>query len=320
MKRFLLILLLLAPVLFADGEGSQRRGKYLRTEIRDVTIAKDFQFQPIPEAGSFLAFRFQEVQTRSYQEVRLYEVVEEVAKFQEGEGITPQGMIEYVPVPGKVAEGEIIPHEESVVTGPLKNQKLLLLGKEITTDDQGIWIDATQEILSRFDNLGTTSLEVTATLPNGNGHAFHLTRFLLKQREEQPLPGVQKPLTVDILEALGMDFSREITPSSNEISATVEFPETAEAGSFHPVTVTVKNEGSKPVLNLFGCIFSSIPSLNGKLFYFGKLPPAESLSFSRVLQIPRIEGDCFFTIAFWSILGPIPEPRIHQKIHILPEP
>lgn len=320
MKQIALLLLLLPALLFAAGEGSRRRGKYLRTEIRDATVITDFQFQPLTDSGSFLTFQFEKIQTRSYQEVRLYEVVEEIAKFQEGEGITPQGTVEYVPVPNAVMEGEIIPHEETTVTGPLANQKLLLMGKVITTDDQGLWIDAKQEILAKFDTLSQTSLDIIAAFPDGVAHSFTMTRFLLRQQEEQPIPGVQKTMTVDVLEALGLDFVREIAPSANLFSASVAFPETAEAGSFHPVTVTVKNEEEKPIRNLFGCIFSSDPTLNGKLFYFGKLLPGKSLSFSRILQLPEKEGDCFFTIAFWSILGPVPEPRLHQKIHILPRP
>ena len=144
--------------------------------------------------------------------------------------------------------------------------------------------------------------------------------FLLKKQEEHPIPGVQRPNSIDILEAMGMDFTRDLTPSAEKFSASVKFPNKAETDSFHPITVTVTNDEDKPIRNLIGCIFSSDATLNGKLFYFGKLSPGKSLSFSRVLQMPSREGDCFFTIAFWSILGPMKAPRLHHSITLHPAP
>jgi hypothetical protein len=217
-------------------------------------------------------------------------------------------------------EGESTPQQQTAIKGPFGNQTFLFLGREITTDENGIWVDDTQFILEHFDTLANTPLEITASLPDGKPQSLTLTRQLLRQPKGQAvIPDISTKPAADILETLGLDFTREITPSGAEISIEADCPETAEAEGYQGITLSVKNEGDKDVRNLFGCIFSSEPTLNGKLFYFGRIAPGKSASFSRVLQMPKRAGETFVTFAFWSILGPVPDQRISRKILIRPK-
>lgn len=296
----------------------RRRGKYIRTEIRHTDHTPSFDFKITASTGSFSKISFKKTDVMTHHEVRLYEVLLEIVKENQGEGITPRGTVEYILVPGETYEGEKSTRQEIADNGPLANETIQLNGKNITTDANGLFIDTSQRILELFDNLSLRSIKLTAKHASLGTKSIEVTRNLIK-RQPVNLPGKPRDYSVDLLTAFGQDYTQLRTSDINGLKVKAVFPNNAKPGDTIPVTIEADNKGPKPVCNLIARSFSSIPEVNGKTFYFGSIQPGKQASFSRLFRIPdNAQGPLYATIAFWSILGPAPTKAVNVNINITP--
>ena len=306
MRRVLLALLLLvfSVSLFAQASGNKRRGKYLRTEVRGTEATEGYEVNIVESKTSFPQFVFKRILTLKLHEIRLYETVLETVTENRGEGITPRGTVDYVVIPGEIFEGEESDRIERRYDGVLKFALFTLNGKAYTTDENGIWTDDGQIVLSAFDEMRTKSIKLLFTHKEYGEATVNVTRNLIK-REKIVTPGVEVQPEGDLLEALGMDFTQLKQSSDDGISIKVTCKEKAAPNETIAVTFEVRNNGMRSVSNLIGRSFSSVAGLDGKLFYFGMIAPGQTRSFSRLMTVSSGKGPCYCKVAFWNVHGAI---------------
>lgn len=306
MRRVLnvLFLLCLAFPLLAQSSGNKRRGKFLRTEVRRRDVTQSYEVKAAPAKGSFPQFVFKKILIVTIHEVKLYETVVETVTANDGAGITPVGSVGYVVVPGEYIEGEESQRIERKFDGVMKLELFTLNGKAYTTDENGIWTDEAQTVLSAFDRMRTKTVELRFSHKEYGDAVLELSRNFIK-REIPVIPGTENTQPTDLLEALGMDFSQLKQCSDEGISVNVISNKTAKPGEVVALTVEVKNNGLRSVSNVIGRSFTSTPGLDGKMFYYGLMLPGQKRSFSRLLTMPQRKGPCYIRLAFWSVCGPM---------------
>ena len=306
MRRVLnvLFLLCLAFPLLAQSSGNKRRGKFLRTEVRRRDATQSYEVKAVSAKGSFPQFVFKKILIVTIHEVKLYETVIETVTANDGAGITPVGSVGYVVVPGEYIEGEESQRIERKFDGVMKLELFNLNGKAYTTDENGIWTDEAQTVLSAFDRMRTKTVELRFSHKEYGDAVLELSRNFIK-REIPVIPGTENTQPTDLLEALGMDFSQLKQCSDEGISVQVTCNKTAKPGEVVALTVEVKNNGLRSVSNVIGRSFTSTPGLDGKMFYYGLMLPGQKRSFSRLVTMPQRKGHCYIRLAFWSVCGPM---------------
>ncbi len=309
---FICAVLLAAAAVYSD-DGAKRRGKYLRTEVRSTEATEGYSVRLVENKTSFLSFEFRRVLTLKIHEVRMYETVMEKVTPNSGEGITQRGAVDYVVVPGELFEGEHSERIEKKDDGPLKLEIFTFGGKTYYTDESGIWIDQTQEIIAMFDNMRAREETLKFTHKEYGDFSLVLTRNMIR-RQKAVMPGGKDIPQEDMLEALGMDFTQLKLSSPDGVVLKVVYKNKAAPGEIVAVTFEAKNNGMRSVSNMMGRSFSSVPSLDGKLFYFGMIPPGQKRSFSRLLAVPQVKGPCYVKVAFWNLFGAM--KKIEQRICI----
>ena len=306
MRRVLnvLFLLCLAFPLLAQPAGNKRKGKFLRNEVRRRDAKEAYEVKAMPTKGSFPQFVFRKILILTIHEVKLYETVIETVSSNDGTGITPVGSVGYVVVPGEFIEGEESQRIERKYDGVLKLELFTLNGKAYTTDENGIWTDEAQTVLSAFDRMRTKNVELRFSHKEYGEAVLELSRNFIK-REVPVIPGTETAQPTDLLEAMGMDFSQLKQCSDEGISVQATYNKTAKPGEVVSLTMEVKNNGLRSVSNVIGRSFTSTPGLDGKMFYYGLLLPGQKRSFSRLVTMPQRKGPCYVRLAFWSICGPV---------------
>ena len=306
MRRVLnaLFLLCLAFPLLAQQSNSKRRGRFLRTEVRRRDVVESYEVKAMPAKGSFPQFVFKKMLIITIHEVKLYETVMETVSANDGSGITPMGAVNYVVVPDEITEGEESQRVERKYDGVLKLELFTLNGKAYTTDENGIWTDESQIVLSAFDKMRTKSVELRFVHKEYGDAVVVLSRNFIK-KEAPVLPGAEITRPTDLLEALGLDFSQLKQCSDEGISVQATYNKTAKPDEVVALTVEVKNNGLRSLSNVIGRSFTSTPGLDGKMFYYGMLLPGQKRSFSRLVTMPQRKGPCYVRLAFWSICGPM---------------
>ncbi len=271
---------------------SRCRGAYLRTETRGRKSTYQLMAALSTEndnAQLTIQLDRQEIQTIT--EVRLYETL--LRTFIPGE-TEDQGTYDYKRLDGEIWEGESNQRTITLPAGPLVSTKVLLNGVELSTDRTGLVQDpdCRLDLLAPFDDLSTRSIPLEIKAQGYDPLHLTLTRTMPRRR-----PNDERQLDEDeageVLLAYGLDFQLSRgKPEQNALICRVRFPKECvllEAGKPVPVTVEVENPGSTQTSCLIARTFSRMEGLDGKLFYFGAIPPGGRRAFTRMITIPATE-------------------------------
>ncbi len=308
MKITLSIVLLFA-ITFVFAAENRRRGNPLRDEVISSARYPSFSMELVAETGSIPVLRFVVQERVAEQCVRIYEAVLEVMRDNPQGPLAPNGNLEYKKLPGETIRGETFERERMETTGPLANTTLLLNGKKVTTDANGLLVDSSQWLLEQFDNLRTREVVLTAEHGKFGRKTLVVTRGIIRKGDAQ-VPGMETTPTIDLLQAMKLDFTQLRNSSVAGLEASIVSLPKGRAGEVVPMTVQVRNNGKLPVSNLIARSFSSEPAMNGKMFYFGAIKPGAKATFTRMVTLPEKDGKRFATIAFWSALGASPEHNL----------
>ncbi|MBO7740973.1 MAG: hypothetical protein J6S21_00310 [Victivallales bacterium] len=307
----------------AQERGDTCRGKYLRTENRGVTTEKRLGCALViePEYGQpALQLAMQEI--RHITEVRIYEL--EIREFvPDDNGITCSFVSKVVS--GEVWEGEKTTRTETGAGDPLANTTVTVNSIPCRTDAQGlvrIQDGRTLDLLAMLDNLSQRTAKLVIATAGVKLPQLEYTVYrTMPQRSEQDEKRLEEPQEQDVLVAAQLDFAlSRMKPEQEKLvcTASVAGDTLKNTGVPFPVTVTVENQGAVPTSCLLGRSFSRIPGLNGKLFYFGAIPPGGKRSFTRWMCVDResAANSAFLEIRFsdsWSI----PDKKIPIKLTVL---
>lgn len=328
---------------FADGEPVFHRGKLLRVESRRVEKDPAFSCSLAVTQPSFVKLKFTSLTILTHHEVGIYEALREIVREKDKDGIALPGATEYQIMPDMTLEGEQTTRIEIQKNGPLSNETFSILGQKFVTDEQGEIVDRNQQYLAIFDNESTMSHTLRIAHDTLGEQSIIITRYLIKRKSPQT-PGEENVARWDILDAFQLDFSQQTVSGRQGISFTAcikpaaavaetkdNIPDSADQaavaatavpGERIAIDVTASNAGPQAVSNLIAGCFSRHAWLNGKLFYFGKLGPGQSVTFTRVINVPADAPNqpCHLAIAFWDILGPYPDQQQSLCLDIRPKP
>ena len=323
MKRilsFIFLALMVFSVTAMAQAKEKRRGKYLRTDIKKTDKKNDFLMTLENNQLGMPTLKFRKMTILTHHEVRIYEMLIEIVRENGGQGITERGAVEYVLVPDEVYEGEQSIREEIEDNGPLSEAELEAdfngLRWSMHTDKNGVYIDSSQRILEKLDDLRIKKADLIVKHATFGSKSLSITRNLIK-RETATMPDVEKQATIDILETFGQDYTQLRQSGTEGLKTSVAAPAKGRAGEIVAITVDVTNNGQKPVSNLLGRSFSSDADLNGKMFYFGNIQPGGKASFTRLVRLP--EGSArksYAAIGFWTILGTAQDAECRFSIDV----
>ena len=305
MRRTLTIVLLFA-LSFAFAAENRKRGNPLRDEVISSSNQQTFSMELAAAAGGISVLKFVIQERITEHCVRIYEALLEVVQDNPQGPLSPNGNLEIKKLPGETIRGETFERERMETAAPLANTTLLLNGKKVTTDANGLLADSGQWLLEQFDNLRTREIVLTAEHGKFGKKTLVVTRNIIRKNDAQ-VPGMEGSPTIDLLQAMKLDFTQLRNSSVAGLEASIVSMPKGKAGETVPITVQVQNNGKLPVSNLIARSFSSEPALNGKMFYFGMVKPGAKATFTRMVTIPQKEQERFATIAFWSALGASPE-------------
>ncbi len=271
---------------------SRCRGAYLRTETRGrkstYRLAAALSTE---DDNAQLTIQLDRQELQTITEVRIYETL--LRTFVPGE-TEDQGTYDYSRLDGEVWEGESSQRTITLPAGPLVSTKVLLNGVELSTDRTGLVRDpdCRLDLLALFDDLSTRSADLEIRVAGYDPLHLTLTRTMPRRR-----PSDERQLDEDeageVLLAYGLDFRlSKGKPEQDALLCRVRFPKDCvllEAGKPVPVTVEVENPGSVQTSCLIARTFSRMEGLDGKLFYFGAIPPGGRRAFTRMVTIPATE-------------------------------
>ena len=305
MRRILYIISLFA-LSFAFSAETRKRGNPLRDEVVSSAKYPTFSMELVAGTGSIPVLQFVVQERIAEQCVRIYEAVLEVVKDNPQGPLAPNGNLEIKQLPGETIRGETFERERVENAGPLANTTLLLNGKKVTTDANGLVVDSSQWLLEQFDNLRIREVALIAEHGKYGRKTLVVTRSIIRKSDAQ-VPGMAGTPTIDLLQAMKLDFTQLRNSSVAGLEASISAIPKGMPGEIVPITVQVQNNGKLPVSNLIARSFSSEPALNGKMFYFGMVKPGAKATFTRMITLPQKDQERFATIAFWSALGASPE-------------
>lgn len=184
-------------------------------------------------------------------------------------------------VRGEVVKGPVEAREEIITLGPLPRQRIRYDDVTVETDDNGMFIDVDQEILSKFDDLTITRHKFTIhNLKYGD------CEVVLTRR--------------DLNEKFGINYEVRETSDVRRLAKTATWDRTSyRRGDVAELTVTLTNEGDTGgVYRLLGRSVSRWRWLDGKMFYAGDLGPGETLTMVRKFIVPETLPDGLKTLQF----------------------
>lgn len=304
----IILLVISAFVSLSIGQ-EYRRGKYLRTDVREIDRKNVFTVELARDSSLLYCFRFKRQSIVSLQDVRIYETLKEIVRTNSGEGVTEKGAVEYIIVPDKDYEGEISEREEIKDNGVMSNCSFdvsVAGGKSfaIKTDEEGRYIDREQFLLRKFDDMSIKNTALVFSNAEDGVCSLDITRNLLKKEKIANANDLEQDNKYDLLEVMGLNFTQLRVSAIDGLQVNLIKPSEAKEGELIPVTIEVSNNGKKAVSNLVGRTFSAHGELSGALFYFGSIEPGSRLAFTRYLKAPHSKtGHCFVSVGFWSILG-----------------
>lgn len=273
-------------------QSSRCRGAYLRTETRGRKSTYQLVAALSTETDNAqLTVQLDRQEIQTITEVRIYETL--LRTFVPGE-TEDQGTYDYKRLDGEIWEGESNQRTLTLPAGPLVSTKVLLNGVELSTDRTGLVRDpdCRLDLLASFDDLSTRSLDLEIKAQGYDPLHLTLTRTMPKRRasDERQL---DEDESGEVLLAYGLDFQLSRgKPEQDALVCRVRFPKDCvllEAGKPVPVTVEVENPGSTQTSCLIARTFSRLEGLDGKLFYFGAIPPGGKRAFTRMITIPATE-------------------------------
>lgn len=304
-------------------EADTCRGKYLRTETRNTRVSSQLGCALVV-AGEYRqpALRLALKEIREITEVRIYEL--ELREFvPDDNGVT--GSFVNTVVSDQVWEGEKNTRTETRPGRVLANATVTVNGTPCRTDEQGIVLDRNGNILdllSMLDNLSNRTAKLSIKVASVQLPPLEYTIFrTMPQRSTHDEKRLEEPPEQDVLIASGLDFTlSKFQPEQEKLICTAHCgtESVKTAGIPFPVSVTVENQGSAATSCLLGRSFSRIPGLNGKLFYFGAVPPGEKRTFTRWMTVDAdtAVNDVFLEIRFsdsWSI----PDKKIPINLTVI---
>ena len=289
------------------------RGNYLRTEIREVipsrrltcTLVMDGEYrQPA------IAIAYQDIQTIT--DVKLYETI--LRKFTPAAQPGGEPSVSVEVIPGELWPGETTRRQIASPRLPLTDTEIRFNGKPARTDAKGIarHPDGTAiDLLPHLDFLEkrTADFQILAA---GFPECVYRVYRTMPQRQAHDEKRLDEPEDQDVLVVAGLDFRQARSkPEQERLQCRVTLPgnlNLVTAGRAFPVTVTVSNHGQLDTSCLLARSFSRLPALNGILFYFGKIPPGKTASFTRFVTLPKnLPGNLAFAeIRFTDSWSPLP--------------
>jgi hypothetical protein len=315
-RKILLLLLSLTFLHCRLAAQEKCRGNFLRTETRKTEKREQYDCSLKQVNGSFPCLQFTRQTHFTHHEIRIYETLERSTVEIDSNAPKTTGSYQYRLLPGEFWEGENNVRTELKENGPFANETFLINGKMLRTDGEGK-IEANQqsglEILEFFDNLNARQLEMEfehALLGNKKITIYRT----MPRRPKTDEKTLDENILNDILASLKLDFYQRLSEPERRKLKIEYFLNVLEIKPGNPFAIIVKisNQGLRETSCLLGRLFSREPWMNGKLFYFGAIPPGKAQIFSRVL-LPETGlkvDNCFATLALSDSWGELP---MHQK-------
>ena len=320
-KSFIVLSLTALFLLFsgnAFSENIKRKGRFIRTETEKVDERISFMVTlSISKETSYPVFKIHRMNLRTIHEVKLFETVVDTINTNHPDG-NLRDYRNLLVLPDEFIKDERSTREENVYGGPFKNTPFTIDGIPVVTDDKGLIIDSKQQWLAKFDDLSKNSQTITVEHKTYGKKEIMLTRFILRPTEPiQPeYKSYDKHATMDVLEALGLDFSIASNTTSAPVDFKCEIPEKCVFGDVFSITIEASNNTDKTCGNLIYCTFSRDSWLDGRLFYIGNLKPGQKRSFTRLFKVPdNLKTDqSNLVISSWDTNKAHPEAARHFLI------
>ncbi len=313
MQKFftLLILFALSALLTAQtttnsDNVSKVRGNWVRNEVRKVNRTPQFTCSlAIDSRTNQPVLRLSKQIFQVSTEVRIYEALERL--------YYPDGRSQYQPIRGEFIDGETTQKANIIKLGALANTKVTINRKlHLKTDAEGNipYGNGQLDILEQLDALNKHSVNFNIAV-DGYPPLDYTVYRTMPQRKTFDEKRLEEPAHQDVLVAYGLDFSlSRQKPEQEDLKFTLVTPSprtTVLVDERFKVTVRVENTGTTVTSCLIGRIFSRLPELNGKLFFFGAIKPGEAREFTRFVKIDdtnltqRIFAEIHFSDS-WSAL------------------
>ena len=294
----LAVLLLAGTHSTAHAQNIKRRGRLIKTETlrHEDTTSFDVVLDQRPNSPVPF-FKVYRLINRTFHQINVYEtVLEPVRERRAADEPFLQDTSAPIVVPNEFIRANPSTRTEALFDGPFPNETFNINGIRLTTDEQGCVPDAAQTLFALLDDLNTNVAEVAVSHPVHGTRVFTFTRLILRPaQQETPAYRQRDPkATLDILEALGIDFSSDGRPGRTTLDISCSLPENVAPGDLITLRADVTNTGNATAGNVILCSFSREPWLDSKLFYIGNLAPGQTRSFSRTL---RVENGNATTIA-----------------------
>lgn len=276
------------PPAANPNEGVKCRGKLLRTEVRTIEDSPQIVCS-LTVDGPYKQpkLKLAQQKLRVLTEFPVYETL--LRRFiPDDNGV--RGFYEYKPIAGEFSLGEETTRAEIVPDGPLAFKTVEVNSLTLTTDANGVIQDPAGD-LDLFAAVDALNRRTAAFMISAEG--FPPIEFVvfrtMPQRKEFDQKRLDEPDDQDLLIVCGLDFRQsQHEPEQSGLNATLLLPageSIVRAGELFPLTVRVENRGQRATSCLLGRIFSRLPELNGKLFFFGAVPPGETREFTRLFKV-----------------------------------
>lgn len=294
------------------------RGKYLRTDAKVIARSKTMSCEIVIEKENFNqpAFRMTAMERHTVEETNVYEMLYR--------DFTPDdsglnGSYSYTVVPASVWRDPPRQVVRNIIGAPLANCEVSVDAVPCMTDGDGVVRrpGGRLDLLADFDNLSMRMKNYTIAVKGYYPATFTVYRTM-PQRRANDEKRLDEPPQQDLLVNYKLDFRPgNGKPEQDELECTLEIPDWSgvlASGVEIPVTVRVANRGRKATSCLLARTFSRIPGMNGRLFYFGAIPPGSSASFTRYIKpdADNLTSMAYAEIRFSDSWG-IPVQKIEFK-------
>lgn len=321
--KFRIVWLLVAVMLQAPlGAQEKCRGNYLRTEIRKTEKREQYACALLPVNSFFPCLQFKRQLYFTYHEVRIYETLERINLEADSNAAKTTGSYQFRLLPGEFWEGESNLRNEVKDNGFFANEAFLINGKALQTDDQGVIVadhKSGLEILEYFDNLNKRQLDLDIEHVTLSNRKLTVTR-MMPRRPKTDEKTLDEDAVNDLLVAFNLDFFQRSSEPERQNLKVEYFLNTLDIVPGTPFNIIIKisNGGTRETSCLLGRLFSREPWLNGKLFYFGAVPPGKTQIFSRTVlpdEVLKVDH-CFAAFALSDSWGELPRHQLNLKIPV----
>jgi len=256
-----------------------------------------FSAELAPSPDSHPRIRFTDLRLLTIREVPVHE---KMLEYRIGDS-TDRSAVRHEVVPDEFIEGPEQIRNERRVAGPLAGRDLTLNGRPIRTGADGVFVDEAGYILSLFDVPFRRDVLLTFHCAGRADVALRVTRAAL-------------------LASLGIDPTVGKAGPRGALRFRVELPQSIATGGVMVVRVTAENREATPVWGVEGRLFSRVPWLGGKSFYFGRIDPGSSRVFERRIHVPSAvpAGTYYALLAFMDWLGPNTGRNVPITLRVLP--